>query len=104
MALRSTALALPFAALLPLGGALDAGRRAVYQWGGLVVLAFAAVPLGVVNFADPPSGMGSGLAAMGFFLAALLVPVVGAVVLVLGRRLSDVQRADVSGTRRMDDV
>lgn len=88
MAVRVTALAFPLAAMLPLGGALDAGRDRLLAWGGLAVVAFAAVPVATVNFADPPSGFGSGFLVLALFAFAVLAPLVGTIVIVLGRSLA----------------
>lgn len=104
VALRSSALALPFAAMLPLGGALDGDARSVLTWGGTAGLAFAATAPLVVNFAAPRSGFGDGLAAIAFLLAAVVFPVVGALVVTLGRKLSEDRSTDPAPTRRLDDV
>lgn len=86
--LRFSALALPVAAMLPLGGALAADLDSVLPWWGLAVVAFAAVPAVTVNFADPPSGFGSGLFAVVLLGLAVVAPVVGTFVLALGRSLA----------------
>lgn len=108
VALRSTALAFPFAAMLPLGGVVDVGGRRLLRWSGVAVVAFAAIPLTVVNFADPPSRLGAGLAAMAFLLAAVFFPVLGGLVVALGQGLSRERPtgrpADRSTTRQVDDL
>lgn len=88
VAFRTTAIAFPLAALLPLGGALEADRRQILRWGALAVAAFVLVPAAVVNLVDPPSGLGGGLFAVFLFIAAVLTPLIGVLVLMLGRSLA----------------
>lgn len=84
-AVGTTALALPLVAMLPLGGALE---DSPVGWYALAVVAFVAVPVAIVDLADPPAGLAGGVFA--FFLVgyAVLAPVVGSVALLLGRSLS----------------
>lgn len=88
-ALRSTAFALPLAASLPLGAVVDGDADRLLPWGALAVLAFAAVPPLAVDFANPPAGLGSGLAVIFLLVAAVVVPLVGVPVVSLGRSLAD---------------
>lgn len=87
-ALRATVVALPLAAMLPLGGSLGEPDGRPLAWGALVVTGFAAVPLTVVNFGDPPTGLGAGVMAAFLFGVAVAFPVLGAVVVALGRSLA----------------
>ena len=88
MAIRATAVAFPLAAMLPLGGAIDADRGQLLGWVGIAVVAFAAVPVATVNFADPPSGIGSGFFAVALAALAVLAPLVGTLVIALGWSLA----------------
>lgn len=103
-AVTSTALALPFAAMVPLGGAIDGDRRRVVPWGGVALLAFVAMVVSFADLAGPLSGLGGGILIIGSGLAAFAIPVVGAVVLLLGRALSDVGHTEDAPARRIDDV
>lgn len=85
--LQSTALALPLAALLPLGAALAGSGRAAAGWAAITVLAFAAVPSALVDIADPPGGLAAGIMAMLLFGLAVVVPLAGVLVLAVGRTL-----------------
>lgn len=87
LALRATALAFPLAAMLPLGAVLDAARGRLLRWGALAVVAFAAVPVAVVGLVDPPGGLAGGLYALFLFGAAVVGPLLGALLIVLGRSL-----------------
>jgi len=85
---RSLALALPFAACLPLGAALGESRRTTLAWGGVAVLAFVAMTLALVDPVDPPSGLGGGLLLAFLSIGAVAMPVVGGPVIALGRALA----------------
>lgn len=103
LARRSAAVVLPAAALLPVGGALDAGDRRRLGWTAVGVVGFvAAVPL-LVNLAEPRFGPGLLVLAVGTLLAALFLPVVASPVLALGWRLSARDGGD-DGSRGPDDV
>lgn len=91
-AFRATALALPFAALFPLGGALATDRSATAWW-AVAVAAFAAVPLALIDLGNPPAGLGAGLLTVFLFVGAVFAPVVGVLVLLLGQALA----ADATG-------
>ncbi|WP_458205374.1 hypothetical protein [Haladaptatus sp. NG-SE-30] len=92
-AIRATAIALPLAALLPLGATLDANRRRLLRWGALAVVAFAAFPPAFVDFSDPPTGLGGGLLTVFVFVIAVLLPLVGTVVLLVGQSFASPQRS-----------
>lgn len=92
IALRATALALPLAAMVPLGGALARGPDRLWWWFALAVVAFAAVPASVVDLADPPSGLGAGVILIALLGMAAVAPLVGALGLVLGRSLARAPR------------
>jgi hypothetical protein len=99
VAARSVGLAVPLAAMLPLGGALGERPRTA-RWWVLAVAGFVVLVLSMVNPADPPTGLGGGL--MTFFLLglALVGPLLGAPVVVLGRRLAAGSTGrDADGTR-----
>lgn len=99
VATRSTALAVPLAVMLPLGAVLPETRRAV-RWWLLAVAGFVLLAVSMVNPVDPPTGLGGGLAAIFLFVLAVVGPVVGTPVLLLGRRLAVVEtgRDDGAGT------
>jgi hypothetical protein len=103
-ALRMTAMAFPLAVMLPLGGVLDGERGRRWQWWALAVLAFAAMVPATVNLAAPWSGFGGTVRAMAFVLWALVLPVAGVPLLVLGDRLVDPPSEAPSRQRRLDDV
>jgi hypothetical protein len=88
-AARSTAFALPFAAFVPLGGVLDDAVERLLPWAVAAVVAFAVVPPTFVDFADPPTGFGSGIVGILLFLAAVAAPVLGVPFLALGRSFGD---------------
>jgi hypothetical protein len=87
-ALRVTTVALPLAVMLPLGGALGDPDGRPLAWGALTVAGFAAVPAAVLNFADPPSGFGTGITVLFLIVLAVAFPIVGAVVVTMGRSLA----------------
>lgn len=97
-AAKATAFAVPLAAMLPLGAVLDERRRAV-RWWLLAVVGFVLFAVSTVNPADPPTGLGGGLTALFLFALAFVGPLVGAPVVVLGRRLAG-GRAEISGDER----
>jgi hypothetical protein len=88
-AVRSTATALPLAAMLPFGAAVAGDAQDAAAWGLLTVLAFAVVPGALVELTDPPGGLGGGVTTVFLFGLALAAPVVGALVIALGRTLAD---------------
>ena len=87
-ALGDVALSLPLALGLVLGAVVDDpdGRRTA-RWTVLAGLSFAAVALSVVNPADPPTGLGGGLAFMFLTAVALVGPVLVGPTVLLGRSL-----------------
>lgn len=86
--LRYSSVALPVAAMVPLGGALATDRGRILQWWALAIVAFVAVPATHVNFADPPTGMRAGGTGVILFGLAIVAPLVGIVALALGRSLA----------------
>lgn len=87
LAARATGFAVPFAVLLPLGAVLGERRRAVGWW-LLATAGFVVLAVSTVNPVDPPTGLGGGLATFFLFGLAVVGPLLGAPVVVLGRRLS----------------
>ena len=87
IAAKSTGLAVPLATLLPLGAVLDERRRVV-RWWLLAVVGFVVLAVSVANPADPPTGLGGGIAMLFLFGLAVVGPLVGAPVVVLGRRIA----------------
>lgn len=85
--LNATVIALPLAAMVPLGGALAVRPDRIRPWFALTVLAFIAVPVTVVDLADPPAGLGGGIAAVGLLVAAVALPLLGMLCLALGGSL-----------------
>jgi len=98
VAVERTVFAVPLAVMLPLGAALDDDRRAV-RWWLLAVVGFLTLVVAMVNPADPPSGLGAGLAMLFLFGLALVGPLVGVPVVVLGRRLA-ATREEATGDGR----
>jgi len=98
VAARSTGMAVPLAVMLPLGAALDDRLRAA-RWWVLAVAGFVVLAVSVVNPADPPTGLGGGLAALFLLGLALVGPLLGAPVVVLGRRLA-ATREEATGDGR----
>ena len=96
LALRTTALAFPLAAMVPLGGALAADDGEAARWFAAALGAFALVPVVVVPVIDPPPGLGYGFYMLAFLAFAVVAPVVGALALVLGRSLALAGRGDLS--------
>lgn len=88
-ALKAVAVTLPFAALLPLGRVVDERLPVAIRWFVLAVVAFAFVPPLLLDFADPPTGMGGGLAAVFLVVAGLVVPILGSPVALLGGAFGD---------------
>ena len=98
VATRSTGMAVPLAVMLPLGAALDERARAT-RWWVLTVVGFVVLVVSMVNPADPPTGLAGGLATFFLLGLALVGPLLGAPVVVLGRRLAAESRAEAnSGT------
>jgi len=87
VAARSVGLAVPLAVVLPLGATLDDRPRAV-RWWLTAVAGFVVLVLSMVNPADPPTGLGGGLTTLFLLGLALVGPLLGAPVVVLGRRLA----------------
>lgn len=87
-AFRATALALPIATMVPLGGSLAGRSVSIRPWFALVVMAFLAVPVAGLNLADPPTGLGAGVVTFGLLLAAVAMPLVGSLGLGLGWSLA----------------
>jgi hypothetical protein len=100
-AVRSTAPALPLAVMLPFGAALAGDTRGATAWGLLTVLAFVVVPGVLVDLTDPPGGLGGGVITLFLFGLALAAPVVGALVIAMGRTLVD-EGDDRAGADRLD--
>ncbi|PSQ09244.1 hypothetical protein BRC93_13435 [Halobacteriales archaeon QS_5_70_15] len=98
VAVERTVFAVPLAVMLPLGAVLDDDRRAV-RWWLLAVVGFLTLVVAMVNPADPPSGLGAGLAMLFLFGLALVGPLVGVPVVVLGRRLA-ATREEATGDGR----
>lgn len=96
-AVRNVAVTLPLALLLPLGAALGADRRRRTRWGALAVAGFALVPPAVVDFADPPLGLGGFFYTVLFTGAAVAIPVLGSFVLALGYALAAGADGEVVG-------
>ncbi|MDZ7701417.1 MAG: hypothetical protein U5J98_04745 [Halobacteriales archaeon] len=88
LAVRTTALALPLAAMVPLGGALVAEPGWPQRWFAVALGAFALVPVIVVPVVDPPSGIGYGFYLLALLALAVATPVVGSLGLALGRALA----------------
>ncbi len=88
LAAKATGFAVPLAVMLPLGAALDERPRAA-RWWVLTVAGFVVLILSMVNPADPPTGLGGGLTTLFLLGLALVGPLLGAPVVVLGRRLAD---------------
>lgn len=84
IAFRAAAVALPLAAMVPLGGALAAEPGRIRPWFALTVLAFAAVPMTLVNLADPPTGLGAGVFLVALLALAVATPIVGGLGLAFG--------------------
>ena len=87
VAARSVGLAVPLAVMLPLGATLDERPRAA-RWWVLTVAGFVVLVLSMVNPADPPTGLGGGLTTFFLLGLALVGPLLGAPVVVLGRRFA----------------
>jgi hypothetical protein len=87
IAARSTGTAVPLAAMLPLGAALDERPRAA-RWWSLAVAGFVVLVVSMVNPADPPTGLAGGLAMFFLLGLALAGPLLGVPVVLLGRRLA----------------
>ncbi|MEF8840509.1 MAG: hypothetical protein V5A62_02630 [Haloarculaceae archaeon] len=98
VAVETTVFAVPLAVMLPLGAVLDRDRRAV-RWWLLAVVGFLALVVTMVNPADPPSGLGAGLTMLFLFGLALVGPLVGAPVVLLGRRLTATQEGSTGDGR-----
>lgn len=92
LALRTTAAALPLLAFLPLGGALAVGRRRLL-WGAVAVVSFVVAVSILVDLTDPPTGLGGGIVALVLFVVAVVIPLLGSPLAVLGARLADVRSA-----------
>ncbi|MFB6354481.1 MAG: hypothetical protein ABEJ92_10400 [Halobacteriales archaeon] len=101
VAFRATATAFPLAAMVPLGGTLASRPGWPWRWTGLAIVGYVTVPLLVVNLADPPSGLGGGIAAIALTAAAVAGPLLGALGLALGWSLAGAGDATVgSGATR----
>jgi len=98
VAVETTVFAVSLAVMLPLGAALDDDRRAV-RWWLLTVVGFLVLVVAVVDPADPPSGLGAGITMLFLFGLALVGPLLGAPVVVLGRRLA-ATREEATGDGR----
>ncbi len=88
LALRTTSLAFPLAAMVPLGGALAVEPERVYHWFAVALGAFALVPVIVVPVFDPPTGFGYGFFMLALLVLAIVTPLVGSLGLALGRSLA----------------
>lgn len=88
LALRTTSLAFPLAAMVPLGGALAVEPERVHRWFAAALGAFALVPVIVVPVFDPPSGLGYGFFVLALLVLAVAAPLVGSLGLALGRSLA----------------
>jgi hypothetical protein len=103
LATRATGFAVPLAVMLPLGAVLDERPRAA-RWWALTVVGFVVLVLSMVNPADPPTGLAGGLTTFFLLGLALLGPLLGAPVVVLGRRLADASTGrETDGTRTTAD-
>ena len=103
VAARSVGLAVPLAVMLPLGAVLDERPRAA-RWWVLTVIGFVVLILSMVNPADPPTGLAGGLTTFFLLGLALFGPLLGAPVVVLGRRLADASPGrDTDGSRAAAD-
>jgi len=85
-AARTGVSTLPLVVFLPLGAAVAASNRA-HRWWLAAVATFPLAAAALVDLADPPSGLASGVAAFALFAAAVLVPVAGLPLALLGARL-----------------
>jgi hypothetical protein len=92
LAVRTSAAALPLLAFLPLGGAVAVGRRQL-AWSVAAVASFLVAAGLLVDLTDPPTGLGGGIVALALFVAAAVVPLLGATLAVLGARLARVRSA-----------
>jgi hypothetical protein len=88
LALRTTSLAFPLAAMVPLGGALAVEPERTHHWFAVTLGAFALVPVVVVPVFDPPSGLGYGFFMLALLALAVVAPVIGSLGLALGRSLA----------------
>jgi len=87
VAARSTGMAVPLAVMLPLGAALDDPSRAA-RWWAVAVVGFVVLAVSMVTPVDPPTGLGGGLAMLFLFALALVGPLLGVPVVILGRRIA----------------
>jgi hypothetical protein len=87
VAVETTLFAVPLAVMLPLGAVLDDRHRAV-RWWLLAVVGFVALLVATANPADPPTGLGAGLTMLFLFGLALVGPLLGVPVVLLGWRLA----------------
>lgn len=99
-AVHLTVPALPFAALIPLGGALTS-RRAI-AWGVVAVGAFVAVPLAIIDLGNPPVGLAAGIMTTVMFALAVLTPVVGVLAVIVGLSLAHPPGGADDGSRQPD--
>ena len=79
------------AALLPFGAAVAAGSR---RWWAVPPVAFVIAVVALVDLTALPIGLGAGVRRIGLFVAAVVVPLVGATLALVGARLHDRRTTD----------
>lgn len=87
LAVRTGVGTLPLVGFLPLGAAV-AASDGVRRWWLPVVAAFPLAVGTLVDLADPPSGLAGGIAVFALLAAAIVVPLLGLPLALLGARLA----------------
>jgi hypothetical protein len=91
LAVRTALSTFALAALLPFGAAVVAGSR---RWWAVPPVAFVIAVVTLVDLTALPIGLSGGLQRMGLFVAAVVVPLVGTPLALVGARLHDPRATD----------